>query len=426
MGLERTRVLLDALGAPDRGLHGVLVGGTNGKGSTCAHLVSILRAAGMRTGSMPKPHLRSYTERICIDGFPITEQEFAALVTEIQPVVAAVTEAHGAPTEFEMLTAAAILHLRRAGCEALVCEVGMGGRLDSTNVLDLGVKVITGVDLDHQQWLGPDERSIAGEKAGIVHAADLVVTGPLRADAEAVVATRVAAVGAQRWASGGEVTWTSTWNGWDGSSLDLHLPAGPEGLGYFPGLSTPLVGEHQAANAAVAAAAAVATAVRHEFPVDEAAVRVGLAQAHWPGRLELVEYPLARLHPPYPGRRMLVDGGHNPAALRAVTAATMRLAGEDQVTVLFAAMQDKDWKTMLSDLPADWPAVFTAVDDPRAERPGALLQAAREIGRTTDTAAEGVGPALRAALDSTPPGGILLVVGSLYLAGQVRTEVGLR
>ncbi|MHB8507813.1 MAG: bifunctional folylpolyglutamate synthase/dihydrofolate synthase [Candidatus Dormibacteria bacterium] len=426
MGLERTRVLLDAVGTPDRGLRGVLVGGTNGKGSTCAHLVSVLRAAGLRTGSMPKPHLASYTERICVDGLPISEADFAALVTEIEPVVAAATVAHGAPTEFEMLTAAAILHLARVPVDALVCEVGMGGRLDSTNVLQLGVKVITGVDLDHQRYLGNDLAAIAHEKAGIVHPGDHLVSGPLAPAAEAVVAARVDAVGATWWKADRDFAWTVTPAGWQGSRIDLRIASAPAALARMDELHTPLVGEHQATNAAVAATAAVAAAIKHGFPVDPAAIRAGLSATSWPGRLELVEYPLASLGAAAAGRRLVIDGAHNPAAVLRIVGEARRLAAGDPVTILFGAMADKDWPAMLALLPPDWPLVLTAVAEDRAASPEDLLGALHRDGGATPLAVSGTGPALRAALELTPRGGMVLVLGSLYLAGAVRREVGLR
>src|SRR5258708_30150917 len=197
MGLERTGALLDAMGAPDQGMAGVLVAGTNGKGSTCANWVAGLRAAGYRVGSMPKPHLQSYTERVRVDGVPISEDDFAQMIELLQPVVESIVEDHGQATEFEMLTAAAIRYLRDQQIDYLVCEVGMGGRVDSTNVLDLGVKVITNVELDHMSYLGATVAEIAAEKAGIIPAGAITVTGRLGDDAEAVGRGRAEAVAAR-------------------------------------------------------------------------------------------------------------------------------------------------------------------------------------------------------------------------------------
>jgi dihydrofolate synthase / folylpolyglutamate synthase len=414
MGLERTRALLDALGSPDAGLRGVLVAGTNGKGSTCAHIVSCLAAAGYRTGSMPKPHLQSYTERVQVDGRPITEAEFAAMVSDLQPVVEAVAKEHGQATEFEMLTAAAIRYLRDQQIDYLVCEVGMGGRLDSTNALDLGVKVITTIDLDHTRYLGDTIAAIAAEKAGIIRAGDIVVTGQLRPEADEVVRDRAGELGATVWGLGRELRTTSESLRWRGSTFSVETPPGA-----FTKLETRLLGVHQAANAAVAVAALNAMSLRLGLRIGPAQVRRGLLAASWPGRLELVKG-----HP-----RVLIDGAHNPAAIEVAVEAVRDLqAGEGgarRVVVLFGAMADKDWRTMLHLIPSEWPAVFTAVSEKRALRAYDLLAEADGIGRQQDQSVDGSAAALEAARAVAGSDGVVLVVGSLYLAGEVRRALQL-
>src|SRR5207248_10370461 len=176
LGTERTRAILDRLGAPDRVVKGALIAGTNGEGSTGACLTAILRAAGHRVGFMPKPHLISYTERIEVDGHPIRKDEFVSTLEELMPTLEAVASEMGPATEFEMLTAMAI-HYLAPRVDLLVCEVGVGGRLDATNALDLGVAVITNVDIDHQKYLGNTIGEIAREKAAIIKERDLVITG---------------------------------------------------------------------------------------------------------------------------------------------------------------------------------------------------------------------------------------------------------
>src|SRR5438477_6544980 len=153
LGLERTQALLHALGDPQELFQGVHVAGTNGKGSVCAMLAAILQAAGYRVGLMTKPHLISYTERIQVDQQPISDDDFAALLTELQPIFDRVAIEHGQPTEFEVLTAASFYYFARAGIDLLICEVGLGGRLDATTVVDLGVELITNIALDHTQQL---------------------------------------------------------------------------------------------------------------------------------------------------------------------------------------------------------------------------------------------------------------------------------
>jgi dihydrofolate synthase/folylpolyglutamate synthase len=414
MGLERTRALLDAMGAPDAGLRGVLVGGTNGKGSTCAYLVACLRAAGYRVGSMPKPHLQSYTERVQVNGVPISEADFAALVEGLRPVVEAVAEEHGQSTEFEMLTAAAIRYLRDQEIDYLVCEVGMGGRLDSTNVLDLGVKVITSVDRDHTRYLGETIIEIAGEKAGIIQAGDIVVTGVLGPEADAVVRARAAEVGAQVLGLEKELPMASESRGWRGSVFSVDVGPAP-----FSKLETRLLGMHQARNGALAVAAMFAMAERLGTRFGRGQIRKGMLTTSWPGRLELV-----KSRP-----KILIDGGHNPAAVEAVVnTVTELVAGEfgpRRIVVVFGAMADKEWPAMLELLPAEWPLIFTAVEEVRAVKPSDLLAEADTMGREQAQAVDGSGAALEVARAAAGPDGMVLVVGSLYLAGEVRSALEL-
>jgi len=176
-GLERTRALLERLGNPQRGLRGVLVAGSNGKGSVCATVDSIGRAAGLHTVTMVKPHLISYRERVLIDGVPISEPRFAELVRRVVAAAGELPEPVGQPTQFELLTALGVLAAAEERPELLICEVGLGGRLDSTNVLDLGVAVVTSVSLEHRAELGDTVEEIALEKAAIIKPGNHVVSG---------------------------------------------------------------------------------------------------------------------------------------------------------------------------------------------------------------------------------------------------------
>src|ERR1700681_1968445 len=202
-GLERPRALPAALGNPHIGLRGALVAGTNGKGSVCAIVDAVCRPAGHRSVLLTSPHLQSYCERIVRDGELVTETEFGALVATVGEAAEGLPD-ELQPTGFEVLTAAGILAARRADAEVLVCEVGLGGRLDSTNVLDLGVAAITNVALDHQDLLGETIPEIAGEKAAIIKPGNLTVTAASEAGLEAVRA-RVAEVGATLTVVGGDV-----------------------------------------------------------------------------------------------------------------------------------------------------------------------------------------------------------------------------
>ena len=346
---------------------------------------------------MPSPHLSSYTERIQLDNGPIAELDFAAAVENLQPHLEGVAADLGAPTEFEILTALAVRYIAPR-CDLFVCEVGMGGRLDSTNVLDLGTAVITNVALDHQQYLGDTIEEIAFEKAGIIKAGNRVITGSTGAALE-VVQRRAAAVGVESlWRLGREIAFESHWENWSGTRLDVRGP-GFE----FAGLRVRLLGSFQAANAALAVATAVALGV-----TDDWAIRSGLEAARWPGRLERVSTE----------PDILLDGGHNPAGLAAIGADVRRLTGARPLTIVFGMMKDKDIPAAFAELRAMHPArvIFTAAGSPRAERPEWL---ARRWGQP----AEAVRPAtaaVAAAIASTPPEGVVLVCGSLYVIGEVR------
>jgi dihydrofolate synthase / folylpolyglutamate synthase len=390
LGLERTRAILERAGNPQTGLSGALIAGTNGKGSTAAMLAAILRHQGHVVGTMPSPHLVSYTERIQVDGEPISEAEFAAAVEWLQPRLEGISADLGPPTEFEILTTVALTYLARR-CDRLVVEVGMGGRLDATNVLDLGLAIVTNVSLDHQRYLGDTVEKIAFEKAGVIKPGNAVVTGAV-GKALNVVEAAAAAAGADLWRLGDEIQLTSRWRGWEGSEIDV---AGP-GFEY-PGLRVPLLGSHQAANAALAVAAAQRLG---EAPA-------GLESVRWPGRLEPVGTRPA----------ILLDGGHNPAAMARLADDVPRLAEGRPVTVVFGMMADKDIAAGLAELRRLGPAavVFTTAASPRAARP-ADLAAAWGGGEVVDEAVA----AARRGVELAGPDGLLLVCGSLYLVGEVR------
>src|SRR5712671_7559964 len=236
LGTERTRAILAHLGNPERGLRGALIAGTNGKGSTAACLASILQAAGRNVGFMPKPHLMSYTERIQVNGVPISEQDFVRTLEELKPALDAVATDTGQATEFEMLTAMALAYLAPR-IDRLVCEVGLGGRLDATNALDLGVAVITNVDLDHQKYLGNTIEQIAREKAAIIKPGNQVVTG-CEGPALAIVEEHSRNAGASFWRLGHEINVESESRGWNGRDVSVTGPGFEHSR-----LALPLVGD---------------------------------------------------------------------------------------------------------------------------------------------------------------------------------------
>jgi len=397
LGTERTRAILDQLGQPDRNLKGALIAGTNGKGSTGACLDAILRAAGRRVGFMPKPHLISYTERIQADGEPISEDAFVATLEELSHTFDAVAAQMGRPTEFEMLTAMALAYLALR-TELLVCEVGLGGRLDATNALDLGLAVITNVDLDHQKYLGNTIEEIAREKAAIIKAKGHVVTG-CEGSALEIVEERAREVGAPVWRLGNEINVDSKSLGWDGHVMTVSGPGFQR-----VDLHLPLVGDYQPSNAALAVAAA------HLLDdLGDKAVREGLAATRWPGRLQLIS-----THP-----RVILDGGHNTAAMVKAGIALRRLIGTEKLVAVFAMLSERDPIQLIAALRTLKPdsVVFT---EPASA--GGHAVPAGELARIYGEGAHAVRPATAAveeAKEKARRKGNVIVCGSLYLAGEI-------
>jgi len=397
LGTERTRAILDHLGAPDKAMRGALIAGTNGKGSTGACLSSILRAAGRRVGFMPKPHLISYTERIEVDGTPISERDFVRTLDDLMPTLDAVAAELGPATEFETLTAMAIAYLAPR-IDLLVCEVGLGGRLDATNALDLGVAIITNVDLDHQKYLGNTIAEIAREKAAIIKEGDVALTG-CEGEALAIVEDRVASQFGRLWRLGLEVTIESTSLGWDGHVVSVSGP-GFEHRDMRLGL----VGDYQPRNAALAVAAAHVLGVE-----DDAVIRQGLAATRWPGRLQVIaERP-----------RVILDGGHNRAAMVKAGATLRRLIGGERLVAVFAMLSERDPVEILAALRTLHPdaVVFTEPESAHGhaiapERLAAVYGAGSEVARPAARA-------LERARDLAGSSGNVLVCGSLYLVGEI-------
>jgi dihydrofolate synthase/folylpolyglutamate synthase len=400
LGTERTRAILDRLGNPERGMRGALIAGTNGKGSTAVCLASILQAAGRNVGFMPKPHLISYTERIQLNGVPISEEDFVRTLDELKPVLDEITSEIGQATEFEMLTAMALAHLAPR-IDRLVCEVGLGGRLDATNALDLGVAIITNVDLDHQKYLGNTIEQIAFEKASIIKPGNVVITG-CEGVALEIVERHANEAGSTIWRLGREIGLATQSRGWDGHVLTVTGPGFEHA-----GLNLPLVGEYQAANAALAVAAAEALG-----DAPDEAVRRGLAATVWPGRLQLIA------HEP----RVVLDGGHNPQALTRAGVALRKLIGTERLVVVFAMLSERDPVLLLAALRTLKPdsAVFT---EP-ASAAGHAISADR-LASIYGADGEAVRPAkaaLERARELAGGDGNVLVCGSLYLVGEILAE----
>jgi dihydrofolate synthase/folylpolyglutamate synthase len=400
LGTERTRAILDHLGNPERGLPGALIAGTNGKGSTAACLASILHASGHNVGFMPKPHLISYTERIQMNGVPISERDFVQVLEELRPTLDAIALQIGQATEFEMLTAMAIVYLAPR-IDRLVCEVGLGGRLDATNALDLGLAMITNVDLDHQKYLGDTIEMIAHEKAAIIKPGNKVITG-CEGVALEIVEEHAARAGSTLWRLGREITVVSTPKGWDGYDLNVIVD-GQE----FSDLTLPLVGDYQLANAALAVAAAVALG-----DATEDSVRRGLAATVWPGRLQLISS----------APRVILDGGHNPEAMTRSGAALRRLIGKERLVAVFAMLSERDPNQLLAALRSMKPDAVVFTEPASAGGHAIPAEQLAGIYGAGATAATPAPAALDRAKELAGPGGNVLVCGSLYLVGEILAE----
>jgi dihydrofolate synthase/folylpolyglutamate synthase len=407
------RALLRRLGDPQADLRGVLIGGTNGKGSTQAIVASVLGASGLVAGQTPSPHLSSYRERIVVGGRPIDRADLDAVLEAALAAAAASERRLGAATEFELLVAAAFLWFARCRVDVAVIEVGLGGRLDATNTWDGGVAAITNVGLDHQRYLGPTVAHIAREKAAIIKRGDRAVTA---ADGEALAIIK------RRASRLGTPLTTVRPLPVHGITLD-HLVVGVPRLGP---VRLGLTGRHQAANAAVALGVLDAFADAGIARVDEDALRRGLAAVRWPGRLEAVVVD---------GVTALLDGAHNVDGAAALVAALAELRASmprGRTTLLIGILADKEVDEMLRMLATDGALrdarlIATDVPDTARTLPASALEARWTAleGTAADTLAlPDVDAAVERALASAEAlGGPLIVAGSLYLVGHVRATL---
>lgn len=408
LGLARVERLMAELDHPERELRGTLVGGTNGKGSVVAMVLAVLKAAGHRVGTMPKPHLVSYRERIAVDGEALSPDAFAAAVDRVLPAIDRVAADIGPPTEFEALTAAAITELARLRVDLAIVEVGMGGRLDATNVLDLGVAAITNVQHDHEAHLGRTLIAIGGEKAPIIKRGNRAVTGASGRGLRPIV-ERCATLGVPLRRAGPRQPYRASMReiSLAGIVVDAVTPAGQ-----LDGLRVGLIGRHQARNAAVALALIDALVERWDLAVAEPAIRAGLAGARWPGRLELLDGTRVGI------RRVLLDGAHNPAGAEALATALADL-GLRRPTIIFGAMRGKRVDRVLRALaPLEPRLILTRVADSGAQEPTAIAETWRRVSGGTAHVAPTPSSALAAAAErgSDP----VVVAGSLYLVGEIR------
>jgi dihydrofolate synthase/folylpolyglutamate synthase len=390
--MERTLALFDH---PEKKFPSFHIAGTNGKGSTAAILHRVLSRAGYKTALYISPHLTSFTERMRVGDDEITPDEVVALAAEIDERS---TAAAIPLTFFEYVTVMAFIHFARRQVDVAVVEVGLGGRLDATNLVSPAVCAVTTISKDHEAYLGSDLLSIAREKAGIIKPGVPVVLGALTDDIGALFERIAEERGSPAYFLGRDFR-ISLKNGgtFDYTGIKQELTA----------LSLALRGRHQRSNAAVALAALEVT--HPLFPVLEQHVREGLKAVSWPGRFEVVEGTPT----------IILDGAHNGEGVRALADALQDYRGTRKVKLMFACMEDKDWRSMLSTLaPLADEMVLTRVQMDRSADPREL--SAQVAGRVPHRIIEDSRAALEFLIGRAAPQDVVVVAGSLYLLGEVR------
>jgi dihydrofolate synthase/folylpolyglutamate synthase len=409
--LDRMRRLLAAVGDPHLALKAIHIAGTKGKGSTAAMIAEVLTAAGYKTGLYTSPHLERIEERIAIGGETCPEGRLVALAARLQDALGHIDLPDGGPTFFEITTALAFLHFAESRVDAAVLEVGLGGRLDSTNVCRPEVTVITSISYDHMRQLGNTLAAIAGEKAGIIKPGVAVISGVLADEPRQVIAERAREVGARLVQRGTDFEFTRRMSSESAERMDYREPRGE-----LLGLELAMPGEHQAANAACAVAALLRL-VERGWDVSEEAIRTGLASARCPARIELLSGQPA----------VVLDVAHNPASIAALLDVLDERLPDRRKVLIFASSKDKDYAAMLGlAMPRFNAVVLTQyVQNPRAMEAERLAEMAREMAapahqpaviEVAATPAE----ALFLARRLVGPDDVVCITGSFFLAAELR------
>ncbi|MGA2660107.1 MAG: folylpolyglutamate synthase/dihydrofolate synthase family protein [Verrucomicrobiota bacterium] len=382
-GLGNTFKLAELAGNPQERLRFIHVAGTNGKGSTCAMLESVYRAAGLRVGLFTSPHLVAFGERIQVNRRPVSQPEVARLAASLRQWVEQFPAAEH-PTFFEVVTVMALRYFAARQCDLVVWETGLGGRLDATNIVTPLASVITNIQFDHQMWLGETLADIASEKAGIIKPGVPVITG-----AEAPEALEVIAAKARQ----------------QNAPLTLVTPADAQ----RPPLDTlhlPLLGRHQKANAAAAVAAVRVLAP--QIPVSDSTLCAGLGRVRWAGRLQLATLPS--------GQKLLLDGAHNVGGAQMLASALREYFPSAKPALVLGILRDKDWAAMCRILaPLAGRILLAPVHSERTAEPPALAEACRSANPQVSVSEF---PSLAAALADTARDAFVTVAGSLYLIGE--------
>ena len=396
-GLERTRELCEGLGNPQKNLKFIHIGGTNGKGSFCAMTDSILRAAGYKVGLFTSPYVLEFNERMRVDGKNISNGTLARLTERAKSVADTMTDS---PTEFELITAIAFLYFKEENCDVVVLEVGMGGRLDATNIIDQALlSVITGIAIDHTAFLGDTVEKIAAEKAGIIKPHSTLVFGGNNAAAETVILDNASKMQAKVYKPNyPELKITST-----------TLNGTIFNYGERDDLKISLLGSYQPRNAAIVLCA-VDILKGLGLKIGEEAIRQGLAQAKWPARFEIIG------HSPI----VIFDGAHNPQGIRAAVDSIKSYFKDRKVVVFTGVLRDKDYREIASNLSEVASEAFTITpQNPRALDAKEYATVLQEYGVNATpchTTHEAIALGIEAAIKTDTA---LCCLGSLYTYGEV-------
>jgi dihydrofolate synthase/folylpolyglutamate synthase len=402
--LERMQTLVDLLGNPQNASYpSIHVAGTKGKGSVCVLCATALKEAGYKVGLYTSPHLDDYVERIQINGEFIPHADFVEMVEKVKPFVAAVPEL----TTFEITTALAFMYFEQQHVDAAVIEVGLGGRLDATNVIRPVVSVITSISYDHTHLLGDTLPEIAGEKAGIIKHGIPVVCAPQVEEACKVIENVAADRGAPFIQVGLDVNYQAVSNSLDGQSFKVWV--NDERRAAPLTLFIPFLGEHQIANAATAFSA-LDIYDQHGLSVDDEAIKRGFASAFWPGRFEIVQQM-----PP-----VILDCAHNrDSALKLRQALDQYFPGKP-VTLVFGASEDKDINGMFIELMPRVQQLITVKSfHPRAIDPDKLVELAEPFGHPV-LCVEHIPEAMSRAMQVVDSNGLVLVAGSIFVVAEAR------
>ncbi|MBE3127565.1 MAG: bifunctional folylpolyglutamate synthase/dihydrofolate synthase, partial [Candidatus Atribacteria bacterium] len=408
LGLKNINYLLYLLGEPHKKLKIIHVAGTNGKGSTCSSISSILQSDGYKVGLYTSPHLVDFAERIKINHKPIDRKKVSELLERIKPYIEKVanTPSYNHPTFFEVITSMAFLYFFEEQVDFLVLEVGLGGRLDATNVCEPLISVITHIDYDHMDQLGNSLQEIAREKGGIIKPEGIVISSNQHEEAYNEIKKIAEEKNSLIYSIGREINYKIVKSDIKGVIFDL------KGIYHeYKNLHTPLLGRHQADNSATAITAIEALKIRG-INITEKAIRAGLEKVKWTGRLEIIQ------HKPI----LVLDGAHNPNGVKVVRDALKEIFSYHRLILVLAIFADKDYKKMIQIIVPNADLIIaTKTENSRATSPRIIAkEAAKYIDQNKIIVTENIPQAINCALSNSKEDDLICITGSLYTVGEAK------